>query len=84
MNILIIHAHPEPQSFNGAMTQTAMRTLTQQGHDVQVSDLYAMGWSAALQPGDFADRADADFFDPSTEQEHAHASASVCSEVERE
>lgn len=84
MNILIIHAHPEPRSFNGAMTQTAVRTLTEQGHDVQVSDLYAMGWNAALQPDDFGDRADADYFDPSTEQEHAQANASICRDVERE
>ena len=84
MNILIIHAHPEPRSFNGAMTQTAVRTLTEQRHKIQVSDLYAMGWSATLQPGDFGDRADAAYFDPSAEQEHAQSNASICREVERE
>jgi len=84
MNILIIHAHPEPRSFSAAMTQTAVHTLTEQGHDVQVSDLYAMGWNAALQPDDFGDRADADYFDPSAEQEHAQANASICRDVELE
>ncbi|NVZ22736.1 NAD(P)H-dependent oxidoreductase [Pseudomonas costantinii] len=84
MNILIIHAHPEPHSFNGAMTQTAVRVLTALGHEVQVSDLYAMNWNAALQAGDFSDRADAHYFDASKEQEHAQANATVCREVERE
>lgn len=84
MNILIIHAHPEPKSFNGAMTKTAVRTLEALGHKVQVSDLYAMGWRSALHPDEFGDRADANYFDPSNEQEHAQASATVCREVERE
>jgi putative NADPH-quinone reductase len=42
MNVLIIHAHPEPRSFNGALTRTAVRALREQGHAVDVSDLYAM------------------------------------------
>lgn len=84
MNILIIHAHPEPHSFNGAMTQTAVRTLTALGHEVQVSDLYAQSWSAVLQPGDFAHRDNAQYFDASKEQEHAQANATVCPDVLRE
>ena len=84
MNILIIHAHPEPKSFNGAMTQTAVRTFEALGHNVQVSDLYAMGWNATLHPDEFGDRADANYFDPSSEQEHAQANATVSHEVERE
>lgn len=43
MKVLIVHAHPEPQSFNGAMTRTVVHALTKEGHYVQVSDLYAMG-----------------------------------------
>lgn len=42
MRVLIIHAHPEPTSFNAAMTETAVRELSAAGHEVQVSDLYAM------------------------------------------
>lgn len=42
MNVLIIHAHPEPRSFNGALTRTAVRALREQGHTVEVSDLFAM------------------------------------------
>jgi len=31
MNVLIVHAHPEPRSFNGALTRTAVRALREQG-----------------------------------------------------
>ncbi len=62
MNVLIIHAHPEPCSFNGAMTRTAVRTLTRLNHEVRVSDLYAMGWNAVLQAEDFSERVDGHFF----------------------
>lgn len=52
MKILIVYAHPEPTSFNGAMKDLAVKTLVAQGHEVEVSDLYAMSWNAV------ADRAD--------------------------
>ncbi|MCE9669865.1 NAD(P)H-dependent oxidoreductase [Myxococcus stipitatus] len=53
MNILIVHAHPEPRSLNGALKDLAVRHLTAQGHQVQISDLYAMGWKAVADGGDF-------------------------------
>lgn len=84
MKVLIVHAHPEPQSFNGAMTRTAVQALTQQGHLVQVSDLYAMGWDAALSVNEFSDQANPDFFNPAAEQEHAQKTGVVCVEVARE
>jgi NAD(P)H dehydrogenase (quinone) len=42
MRVLIVHAHPEPKSFNGAMTRTAVDALATAGHHVEVSDLYGM------------------------------------------
>jgi putative NADPH-quinone reductase len=46
MNVLIVFAHPEPKSFNGAMKDIAVRTLREAGHLVQVFDLYAMRFDA--------------------------------------
>jgi NAD(P)H dehydrogenase (quinone) len=46
VNVLIICAHTEPKSFNGAMKDVAVETLRDQGHHVEVSDLYAMGFVA--------------------------------------
>ena len=44
MRVFIVHAHPEPQSFNGALTRVAAETLASSGHEVVISDLYAMGF----------------------------------------
>ena len=38
-NVLIVYAHLEPKSFNGALKDAAVATLTAQGHNVTVSDL---------------------------------------------
>jgi NAD(P)H dehydrogenase (quinone) len=54
MNVLIVHAHPEPKSFNGALTRTAVKKLREQGHTVEVSDLYAMKWKPAADADDCA------------------------------
>lgn len=52
MNVLIIYAHPDPQSLNGALKDYAVQHLQAAGHTVQVSDLYAMEWRAALAAGE--------------------------------
>jgi len=84
MKVLIVHAHPESQSFNGAMTRTAVQALTQQGHQVQVSDLYAMGWDAVLGVNEFSDLNNPGFFNPAKEQEHAQKTGTICAEVAQE
>jgi len=81
MNVLIVHAHPEPRSFNGALTDTALRTLSEQGHTVVVSDLYAAGWSPVLAPGEFPGHTPGLFFNPAKEQEDAAANQSTCRAV---
>ncbi|MCP3138197.1 NAD(P)H-dependent oxidoreductase [Pyxidicoccus xibeiensis] len=57
MNILIVYAHPEPRSLNGALKDLAVRHLTAQGHEVRVSDLYAMKWKAVADGADFLNHA---------------------------
>lgn len=58
MNVLIVYAHEEPRSFNGALKNTAIRALEAQGHRVVVSDLYRMGWKAVADGADFLERQD--------------------------
>lgn len=36
---------PEPNSFNGALTRAAQGALSAAGHEVVVSDLYAIGFN---------------------------------------
>lgn len=55
MNVLIVYAHPEPRSLNGALRDFAAQRLRRAGHDVVVSDLYAMGWQPAITSADFLD-----------------------------
>jgi NAD(P)H dehydrogenase (quinone) len=53
MRFLIIHAHPDPASFNAALTGQALAELTRLGHEVEVSDLYAMNFQAVAGSADF-------------------------------
>lgn len=53
MKTLLLLAHPEPLSFNGALRDRAREVLLAIGHEVRETDLYAMHWSAALDPQDF-------------------------------
>ncbi len=46
MNVFIVYAHPEPKSLNGSLKDVAVEFLESLGHQVQVSDLYAMNWKA--------------------------------------
>lgn len=53
MSILIVYAHPEPRSLNGTLRDFTVSRLEGAGHQVQVSDLYAMRWKAAVDAADF-------------------------------
>ena len=70
MNVPIVYAHPNPRSFNAAMREAAVDALTEAGHAVQVSDLYAMNFKATLDEHDFKERQNLNFFDPINERSH--------------
>ncbi len=53
MNILIIYAHPEPKSLNGTIKDFYVSYFEGNGHQVKVSDLYAMKWKASADGSDF-------------------------------
>lgn len=53
MNVFIVFAHPEPQSFNGALLRFSKEVLENAGREVVVSDLYAMKWKAVADRDDF-------------------------------
>jgi putative NADPH-quinone reductase len=48
MRLLVIHAHPVPESFNGALCLVAVDTARAQGHEVQLIDLYAEGFNPVM------------------------------------
>ena len=85
MNVLIIYAHPEPKSFNGAMKDLAVETLLTAGHEVAVSDLYAMRFKAVAGADDFTgERADADFLSIAREQTKAHEIGALAPDIAAE
>ena len=82
MNVLIVYAHPEPKSFNGAMKDLAIETLRGAGHEVAVSDLYAMHFHAVVGEDDFlGERADLDFLSVATEQTKAFQTGTLAPEI---
>lgn len=81
MHVLIVHAHPEPASFNGALTGQAVATLTEAGHTVEVSDLYAMRFKAVADADDYATREDPAYLRIDREQTWAHRHDAVAPDV---
>jgi NAD(P)H dehydrogenase (quinone) len=84
MNVFIVYADPNPRSFNAAMREAAVDTLTEAGHAVQVSDLYAMHFKATLDEHDFKERQNPNFFDPINEQYHAAMRGSFADDITKE
>lgn len=71
MKILIVYAHSQPTSFNAALLDTAVRTLESEGHEVRVSDLYAMGFNPVASENDFKERRFPGHLQYDREQKHA-------------
>ena len=78
---LIVLAHPDPGSFNGAWAGASAQACRALGHDVLVSDLCAMGFDAVegrpYFPGYAADRP----FDPLMAQEEAAGTGTIPADV---
>lgn len=84
MNILIVLAHPEPKSLNGSLKDLAVETLNNKGHEVIVSDLYAMKFKAIMVPEDFKERFDENKFIPVMEQYNAVKRGKIPADVAAE
>jgi NAD(P)H dehydrogenase (quinone) len=76
LTVLVVRAHPEPGSFSTALSEVAVSTLTEAGHVVLQSDLYAMGWDPLLTMDNITTSpVEPAYFNPAREQEKAwHAS----------
>lgn len=78
---LIVLAHPDPGSFNGAWADASTRACKALGHQVLVSDLCSMGFEAVEGrrhfPGYSAERA----FDPLKAQEEAAQAHEIPADV---
>ncbi len=84
MNILLVLAHPEPDSLNGALHRFMHERLAASGHSVRTSDLYAMRWKPALDADDFPARDTAGRFDPSLESLRAFEAGTQTADIAAE
>jgi NAD(P)H dehydrogenase (quinone) len=81
MKVLIVHAHYEAQSFNAALKDLAVETLRGAGHEVQVSDLYAMSWNPVATAADFAERKNPDYCTYALEQRHGFETGTLAPDI---
>lgn len=84
MNVLLVHAHPEPQSFSAALRDQAVETLQAQGHRVQVSDLYAMNWNPVASADDFSARENPEYLVYALEQRLGVKSQTLAADIQQE
>ena len=54
MKVLVVLAHPNPDSFSHAIVDKVSATLADCGHSVSVIDLYAVDYSSAMTRGELA------------------------------
>ncbi|MEN8422853.1 NAD(P)H-dependent oxidoreductase [Acinetobacter junii] len=84
MNILIVHAHPEPKSFTSSLKNTAKENLEKQGHYVEISDLYEMNFNPVASQLDFESLNQTDYFNYALEQRHAQKNQTLAQDIQIE
>ena len=83
---LIVHAHPEASSFCAAQMHEATAALLAQGYTVELSDLYAMNWEAALDRHDFTQDIWGQFKPPLAQEQASTAKSfapDIAAEIEK-
>lgn len=79
--ILIVFAHPEATSLTHTMVNTSIETLEEMGHEVILSDLYAMKWKAVFDESDFPKRVHSDRLSFIHESGNAYATQNQSADV---
>jgi NAD(P)H dehydrogenase (quinone) len=54
MKVLVVYAHPYPESFNHAVLEKFTQGLLAGGHETDILDLYAAGFNPVLSAADLA------------------------------
>ena len=76
---LIVHAHPEPNSFSNAQMRSARSSLQDQGYNVKTIYLYENGWSPVLDHSEFPSAST--YFKPQAEQMAAANAGTLAPDV---
>lgn len=84
MNILIVNAHENLNSFCTSLAKTGKQYFETQGHRVTISDLYQKGFNPVAGKHDFNNPTDASYYKYAAEQLHANNSNSFSKELKEE
>jgi NAD(P)H dehydrogenase (quinone) len=84
MKVFIVFAHHEPRSFNVALLERSVAELEALGHEVQVSNLHAMGFNPVAGAADFTQRRFPDMLQYDREQKHASEHNAFVSDIQHE
>lgn len=84
MKVLLVYAHPEPHSLNGALKDFAVQHLQNTGYEVQVSDLYAMHWKAGFDADDSSAPPVGDSWRATLDSQYAFAHGTQSADIVRE
>ena len=84
MHALIVHCHPEPESFNGLLSAVTVTTLRRQGFFVEISDLYRENFDPREHSNHYRNRENRCVFSPLGEQRHAFGTNTLPEDVRRE
>jgi NAD(P)H dehydrogenase (quinone) len=81
MHAFIILAHPSSLSFNAALARAAVATFGRDGHEAQITDLYASGFDARLDRGDMRGNAPDGYFNVAREQARAFRKRTLAPDI---
>jgi NAD(P)H dehydrogenase (quinone) len=84
MKVLLVFAHPESRSLNGALRDAAIKELKAQGHEVRVSDLYADHWKSEVDKADFPAWPLEERFAPTLASKNGFAGRTLTDDVQAE
>jgi NAD(P)H dehydrogenase (quinone) len=84
MKALVVLAHPELHSFNGALFRSAVETLRDAGHEVAASDLYRAGFDPVSDRRNFSTVKDPAYLKLQMEELHATEAGGFAADVEAE
>lgn len=82
--VLLVHAHPEPQSFTSSMFHAAQEELLATGAEVRTSDLYAKGFNPVASASDFSRRSNSDYLTYALEQRVNHERGFLATDIAEE
>lgn len=83
-NVLIVYAHEDPASFNGALLNQAISTYKELGYHVEVSDLYKMNFKAVGDRNDFMEITREENYKYQIEQRKAYENNTLAYDIQAE